>query len=100
MRVALAQTDCVLGDVDANLTTAREQIEQAVAQGSDLVVFPELSLHGYHLGALRRDTSVEARDPRLLELAREPAEAEGMAVLERAAASWSATAASAWSAGF
>jgi predicted ATPase len=37
---------------------------------------------------------------RLLELAREPAEAEGMAVLERAAASWSATAASAWSAGF
>ncbi|MFF3246312.1 nitrilase-related carbon-nitrogen hydrolase [Streptomyces sp. NPDC002870] len=68
MRVALAQTDCVLGDVDANLKTAREQIEQAVAQGSDLVVFPELSLHGYHLGALRRDTSVEARDPRLLKL--------------------------------
>ncbi|AVZ74475.1 amidohydrolase [Streptomyces lunaelactis] len=68
MRVALAQTDCVLGEVDQNLVTAREQIEQAVAQGADLVVFPELSLHGYHLGALERDTSVEARDPRLLEL--------------------------------
>ncbi|MCX4818414.1 amidohydrolase [Streptomyces sp. NBC_01142] len=68
MRVALAQTDCVLGEVDRNLETAREQIEQAVAQGADLVVFPELSLHGYHLGALKRDTSVEARDPRLLEL--------------------------------
>ncbi|MGW7412565.1 nitrilase-related carbon-nitrogen hydrolase [Streptomyces sp. NPDC054863] len=68
MRVALAQTDCVLGDVEANLAAARDQIRQAVAQGSDLVVFPELSLHGYHLGALKQDTSVEARDPRLMEL--------------------------------
>lgn len=68
MRMALAQTDCVLGEVDANLETAREQIEQAAAQNADLVVFPELSLHGYHLGALRRDTSVQARDPRLLKL--------------------------------
>ncbi|MFI1394053.1 nitrilase-related carbon-nitrogen hydrolase [Streptomyces sp. NPDC020681] len=68
MRVAMAQTDCVLGEVDQNLETAREQIEQAAAQGSDLVVFPELNLHGYHLGALHRDASVEARDPRLLEL--------------------------------
>ncbi|MCB5911205.1 nitrilase-related carbon-nitrogen hydrolase [Streptomyces pinistramenti] len=68
MRIALAQTDCVLGDVPENLAVAREQIEQAAAQGADLVVFPELSLHGYHLGALERDMSVEARDPRLLEL--------------------------------
>ncbi|NBE51245.1 nitrilase-related carbon-nitrogen hydrolase [Streptomyces boluensis] len=68
MRVALAQTDCVLGAVDENLAVARDQVEQAVAQGADLVVFPELSLHGYHLGGLERDTSVETRDPRLLEL--------------------------------
>ncbi|MFJ6696318.1 nitrilase-related carbon-nitrogen hydrolase [Streptomyces sp. NPDC091272] len=68
MRVALAQTDCVLGDVEANLAAARDGIRQAVAQGADLVVFPELSLHGYHLGALKQDTSVEARDPRLAEL--------------------------------
>ncbi|MGW1836564.1 nitrilase-related carbon-nitrogen hydrolase [Streptomyces sp. BBFR2] len=68
MRIALAQTDCLLGDVEANLTVATEQIEQAAAQGSDLIVFPELSLHGYHLGELERDTSVEVRDPRVLEL--------------------------------
>ncbi|MFI0978412.1 nitrilase-related carbon-nitrogen hydrolase [Streptomyces sp. NPDC021093] len=68
MRVALAQTDCVLGDVEANLAAARDRIRQAVAQGAELVVFPELSLHGYHLGALKQDTSVEARDPRLMEL--------------------------------
>ncbi|WJV47092.1 nitrilase-related carbon-nitrogen hydrolase [Streptomyces flavofungini] len=68
MRVALAQTDCVLGEVDENLDVAREQVAQAGAQGADLVVFPELSLHGYHLGALRRDTSLAADDPRLLGL--------------------------------
>ncbi|MFG2194846.1 nitrilase-related carbon-nitrogen hydrolase [Streptomyces sp. NPDC048639] len=68
MRVALAQTDSVLGDVEANIETAREQIGQAVAQGADLVVFPELSLNGYHLGGLERDTSIETRDPRLAEL--------------------------------
>lgn len=55
--MALAQTDCVLGDVDTNLAVAREQTEQAAAQGADLVVFPELSLHGYHLGALHQDAS-------------------------------------------
>ena len=68
MRVALAQTDCVLGEVDENLEVAREQVAQAGAQGADLVVFPELSLHGYHLGALSRDTSLAADDPRLLGL--------------------------------
>ncbi|MFE0377014.1 nitrilase-related carbon-nitrogen hydrolase [Streptomyces inhibens] len=68
MLIALAQTDCVLGDVAENLAVAREQIEQAAAQGADLVIFPELNLHGYHLGALKRDESIQANDPRLLEL--------------------------------
>ncbi|MER7177652.1 nitrilase-related carbon-nitrogen hydrolase [Streptomyces mesophilus] len=68
MRVALAQTDCELGDVEKNLAIAREQIEQSVAQGANLVVFPELSLHGYHLGGLKRDESIAAQDPRVLEL--------------------------------
>ncbi|MFG2139079.1 nitrilase-related carbon-nitrogen hydrolase [Streptomyces sp. NPDC048650] len=68
MRIALAQTDCVLGEVPENFATAREQVMQAAEQGADLVVFPELSLHGYHLGALKRDSAIEARDPRLLEL--------------------------------
>ncbi|KOT62366.1 MULTISPECIES: nitrilase-related carbon-nitrogen hydrolase [Streptomyces] len=68
MRVALAQTDCALGEVDANVATAREEAEKAAEQGADLVVFPELSLHGYHLGVLPRDVSVEAQDPRLRDL--------------------------------
>ncbi|MGW6270539.1 nitrilase-related carbon-nitrogen hydrolase [Streptomyces sp. NPDC055060] len=68
MRVALAQTDCVLGEVDENLARARDQIGRAAAQGADLVVFPELSLHGYHLGGLKRDTSLETTDRRLMDL--------------------------------
>ncbi|OKI07307.1 amidohydrolase [Streptomyces sp. CB02923] len=68
MRVALAQTDCALGEVDANLATAREEVEKSAEQGADLVVFPELSLHGYHLGALPLDSSIEAQDPRLRDL--------------------------------
>ncbi|MCX3061940.1 nitrilase-related carbon-nitrogen hydrolase [Streptomyces beihaiensis] len=70
MRVALAQTDCALGDVDANLETARDHLARAADQGADLVVFPELSLNGYHLGALSSDTSIAANDPRLLDLTR------------------------------
>ncbi|GAA3080845.1 carbon-nitrogen hydrolase [Streptomyces rectiviolaceus] len=66
--MALAQTDCALGEVDENLADARDQVGQAAAQGADLVVFPELSLHGYHLGGLERDTSLDAKDIRLLEL--------------------------------
>ncbi|UZJ30238.1 hypothetical protein OJ254_07245 [Streptomyces endophytica] len=32
MLIALAQTDCVLGEVADNLKTAHEQIEQAATQ--------------------------------------------------------------------
>lgn len=49
LRIALAQTDCVLGDVDANLENHLEQIGKAAKEGAQLVVFPELSLTGYSL---------------------------------------------------
>lgn len=65
MQVALAQTDCVLGDVEANLETARTAVKQAAAQDADLVVFPELSLHGYALSQLDDDMSILAADPRV-----------------------------------
>ena len=69
MRVAIAQVDCVLADVTANLEVARARVLEAAAQGADLVVFPELSLHGYAQGAAPADTSLAADDPRVLELA-------------------------------
>ncbi|MDI3389839.1 nitrilase-related carbon-nitrogen hydrolase [Streptomyces sp. B-S-A8] len=70
MRIALAQTDCVLGDLDTNLKTAERNIREAAEQQADLVVFPELSLHGYALGSVPGDISVPHDDPRLAELSR------------------------------
>ena len=49
MRVALAQIDCLLGDVDENLRGAKEVVAKARAEGVDLLVFPELTLAGYAL---------------------------------------------------
>jgi NAD+ synthase (glutamine-hydrolysing) len=47
--IALAQINTHLGDVPANLEMHLELIRQAKAAGSDLIVFPELSLTGYCL---------------------------------------------------
>ncbi len=70
MRVALAQTDCRLGDVAGNLVTTERLIKEAAADGVDLVVFPELSLTGYELGQLADDISLWPDDERLAELSR------------------------------
>jgi len=47
--VALAQVSPRLADVETNLGIYREQVREAGALGADLLVFPELSLTGYHL---------------------------------------------------
>ncbi len=70
MRVALAQVDCVLGDLEANLHTAKVAVAQAADQGAQLVVFPELSLHGYPLAASAADP-IAAGDERLVGFAEE-----------------------------
>jgi predicted amidohydrolase len=49
LRVGLAQTDCRLGNVAANLEQHLEWIERAGAEGVELLLFPELSLTGYRL---------------------------------------------------
>lgn len=48
-KLGLAQISAVLGDVQTNLQKHLEVIEQARAQGVDLLCFPELSLTGYNL---------------------------------------------------
>ncbi len=70
MRVSLAQLDSSLGDTDRNLDRAGEAVDDATADGSDLVVFPELATSGYSLG-LTSDDDVALRlsDPRLTKLA-------------------------------
>jgi predicted amidohydrolase len=67
-RIAMAQVDCALGEVAANLERVRDSVSAAAAQGADLVVFPELTLHGYALGQLEGDRCLRADDPRLTAL--------------------------------
>src|SRR2546423_8959121 len=57
MRIALAQVDSVLGDLDANRERARAALSEARGAGADLVVFPELQLSGYALGKTEASTS-------------------------------------------
>ena len=58
IKLAVAQIDTVLGDLDANLAKHLAKIDEAVQAKADLVVFPELSLTGY---ALQDLTSAVAR---------------------------------------
>ena len=47
MRVALAQIDPTVGDIDGNAAKIAEWIDRARAAGAELTIFPELCLPGY-----------------------------------------------------
>ena len=47
LRLAAAQLDLVVGDLDGNVDRMLEAYERADAAGCDLVAFPELSITGY-----------------------------------------------------
>jgi len=69
MRVALAQLDSTIGDLESNLERMRAVVTQANAHDVDLTVFPELATHGYALGQLLEKRSLSASDERLTTLA-------------------------------
>ncbi|MCB9496887.1 MAG: NAD+ synthase [Fibrobacteria bacterium] len=52
IRLALAQINPTIGDLEGNLALLREQAAKAALGGADLVVFPELALSGYYPGDL------------------------------------------------
>jgi predicted amidohydrolase len=58
-RIALAQIDPVLGDLDANVRKHVEWAERARAAGAQLVVFPELSLTGYGVKDMNWELAVD-----------------------------------------
>jgi predicted amidohydrolase len=68
--MGLAQISPRMGNVQANLDKHLALIEQAEAQGAQLLVFPELSLTGYMLQDLAHDTArnITPDDPLLLPL--------------------------------
>ena len=47
LRVAAAQINAVVGDLDGNAQRVIDAYEAAVAEQCDLVVFPELTITGY-----------------------------------------------------
>lgn len=61
IRVALAQINTHLGDVRRNLEKHLSLIQQAKAQGADLILFPELSLTGYVLQDLASTVALSPR---------------------------------------
>ena len=68
-RVALAQIDPTLGNLDANLERHLAEVDAAVAGGADVLLFPEMSLTGYFLKDQVTDVALELEDgtvPQLL----------------------------------
>ncbi len=47
MKVTIGQINTINGDIAGNVAKILQGIEKARADGSDLVVFPELAIHGY-----------------------------------------------------
>jgi len=62
-RIALAQMEPILGDVEANVSRHVAWARQAISRGADLLVFPELSLTGYLLQDLVADVAVSLDQP-------------------------------------
>lgn len=64
-QVSVAQFAPVLGVLDANLAAHRRMAQAAIAAGSQLIVFPELSLTGYFVKDLVGDLALSRDDARL-----------------------------------
>lgn len=84
-QVSLAQINPTLGDLHVNLERHLESIEAAAATGSELVLFPELSLTGYFLRDQVFDLARPLDDPLLARLTDESRRLSiGVGLVERA----------------
>ncbi len=69
MKIALVQTDPLIGAFDRNLAKVLDRIDQARRAGCRLVVFPELTLCGYPpQDLLERPAFIKAHDRALADL--------------------------------
>src|SRR4051794_17238166 len=47
MKICVAQTKPVKGDIQSNIDSHKRLIDVAISNGADTIIFPELSLTGY-----------------------------------------------------
>ena len=79
MRLALAQINTTVGDLDGNRERILSGLADAKAAGADVVLFPELAVTGYPPeDLLLRPSFIQAAERSLAQIARE---ARGIAVL-------------------
>ena len=57
MKVALAQIDCSVGDVEANCAKITDFTEKASGKGCEVVIFPEMSDTGYDTSVIKHTAS-------------------------------------------
>ncbi len=67
-KIAIAQLKPALGDLERNLSLHEKLAEEAIAEGADLLVFPELSLTGYFLKDLVPSVALTPESPVLTPL--------------------------------
>lgn len=70
MKVFLAQTKPILGDIEKNLRKIVDIVEKEIKNGTEIIVFPELSLTGYLLEEMVYDVAISEIPKILLELSK------------------------------
>ncbi len=70
LRVAIAQIDSILGDLEANVAKHEAFIREASQAGVELLLFPELSLTGYRLEDHLLEVALDRYDARIQHLAK------------------------------
>jgi NAD+ synthase (glutamine-hydrolysing) len=78
LRVALAQLDVTVGDIDGNAAAILRLCRGAAAQGAHLVAFPEMSLTGYPIEDLALRGSFVAASRTAMEQLAVSLQAEGL----------------------
>ena len=61
LKIAIAQLNPTIGDIEGNLALMREAAAKARTEGAELIVYPELVLTGYYPGDLLEEEDFKAR---------------------------------------
>jgi predicted amidohydrolase len=69
LRLALAQMRCEKGDIAGNLESMRRAVEDAGTYGTDILVFPEMSITGYIDPTRMPDAVLRANGPEVAQFA-------------------------------